>query len=316
VFKVESGQNEHAIVPIGFPITNVQNHVVRETESGDFVHVPTGMIGELLIGGQGVAQGYINQLELEQLKFISCTFGEWTPSTYYRTGDRVRRLENGALEFIGRVDDQVKLRGHRVELGEIEACLLQLAYIKQAHVKVHGESEAEKMLVAYVVADQQIDAEEETLIDLTLSSLAEKLPPYMLPSKVFLVAEFPLDKHGKLDKKALPEPYEQACSQLDDVAQTETEAALLEMWSELFKRDPKSISLTTGFLELGGNSLLILRLLGMLKSRLGLDVDMDVFFKRNSIRVLAETIDAMKKKSELSQKIASLDESESEEVEF
>ncbi|HKQ08223.1 MAG TPA: amino acid adenylation domain-containing protein, partial [Blastocatellia bacterium] len=181
-----------AAAPIGRPIANTQLYVLGAGQQPQ----PCNSVGELYIGGEGVARGYLNQEELTRERFITNPFRE---GRLYRTGDLVRWRASGELEFVGRLDDQVKIRGYRVELGEIEACLRAQAAVAEAAVVVREDATGDKRLVAYYTQpdDQEIAA------DALRQQLAARLPEYMLPSAYVRLAQMPLTPNGKLDRKAL-----------------------------------------------------------------------------------------------------------------
>ncbi|RKG54215.1 hypothetical protein D7V80_41155, partial [Corallococcus sp. CA054B] len=169
--------------------------------------VPAGVPGELFIGGAGLARGYLRRPDLTAERFIPDSFSDSPGARLYRTGDRVRWLPDGELEYLGRIDFQVKLRGFRIELGEIEAALQAHPDVSTAVVLVHAFSESDKRLVAYVVGSASIDTDALRLF------LRERLPDFMVPALFVPLDAFPLTPNGKVDRKALPTP---TSSQLSD----------------------------------------------------------------------------------------------------
>ncbi|KAF9271764.1 hypothetical protein BGZ68_003101, partial [Mortierella alpina] len=194
--------------------------------------VPIGVVGELYIGGPGVANGYLNKPELTSERFLPDPFAEAQDSRMYKTGDLVRHLPDGNLVFMGRNDNQVKIRGYRVELGEIEACLADHAQVREAAVVIAlGDSSDDKRLVAYVVSERH-----EDLAHALREYLSARLPEYMIPSAIVLMDAFPLTNNGKIDRRALPEPSRDFFMTPDYVApQGELEVTLAAMWSDLLK---------------------------------------------------------------------------------
>ena len=221
--------------------------------------VPFGIPGELYIGGDGVARGYLNRSDLTGAKFIKNPFG---PGRLYRTGDLVRRLPDGDLLFIGRADDQVKIRGFRIELGEIEAALVEEDCVREARVMVHHQQKQEQRdtrLVAYVLAD-----EESISIETLRRALKQRLPDYMIPATFIYLDAWPLTPNGKIDKKALPEPNMALLSSEYVAPDSETEIKLTRIWAELLEVDEGSLSVTANFFDMGGHSLLATRLVNLI----------------------------------------------------
>ncbi|EWM19535.1 linear gramicidin synthetase LgrC [Kutzneria sp. 744] len=222
-------------VPIGSPLDNMRLHVL----DGDLRLVPPGTVGELYIGGAGVARGYIGRPGMTASRFIADPFG--SGERLYRTGDLVR-WRDGVVEFVGRADDQVKVRGFRIELGEIEAVLAEHAAVEQAVVAVRND-DGRKRLVAYIVG------ETEGVKDF----LAERLPDYMVPAALVRLDELPLSRNGKVDRKALPAP-ELASSSGYLPPRTDNERVLAGIWAEILGAE--RIGVEDNFFELGGDSIL------------------------------------------------------------
>ena len=219
-------------VPIGRPADNVGIYILN----GDLKVMPVGLPGELYIAGDGVAKGYLNNEALTQEKFIDNPFV--AGQKMYKTGDMARYLENGLIEYLGRRDNQVKIRGHRVEIGEIERCLTEIAGVKQAAV-VPGES-----LNAYVVA---VEVSEQEL----KAKLSESLPRYMIPTNFVFIDQLPLTVNGKLDLEALPEPVARETEFA--AAITEAETQLVQALMEILGVD--QVSMNDNFYQLGGDSI-------------------------------------------------------------
>ena len=249
-YEVAPGNLRSGPVPIGRPIGNTQIYILGTY----FAPVPIGVIGEIHIGGDGLARGYINRTEATKEKFIANPFSRDPDSRLYKTGDLARYLPDGNIEFLGRIDNQVKLRGYRIELGEIEAVLGQHPMVQSSVVVVREDTPGDKRLVAYVVGQQgeSFDAAE------IRKYLKQKLPEYMIPSAFVLLDELPLTPNGKVDRKALPAP-DQDRPELGNIYQaprTPMEEALATIWSELLKVDkvgyPRQLlrarrPLTTGY---------------------------------------------------------------------
>ena len=230
-------------VPIGKPISNVLFYVL----DGNQFPVPVGVAGELYVGGECLARGYLNEPELTQSKFITNPLGEARAPRLYRTGDLVRWLPEGDLEFIGRVDDQVKVRGYRIELGEIESQLREQEEVGDAVVVVREDSAdrgvEERRLVAYVTPRTQLvgygeRSEGSTLLSLDAlrSHLKERVPPYMIPAAFVILPRLPLTLNGKVDRKALPAPPAEAYRRGEyEPPQGDIEIALAQIWRALLQ---------------------------------------------------------------------------------
>ncbi|MBQ4862192.1 amino acid adenylation domain-containing protein [Pseudoalteromonas sp. MMG013] len=259
-------------IPIGKPIKGVQCHILDQ-----YGHVcPDGIKGELYILGDTVAKGYWNNQKLTDEAFVTLPFSNRKKA--YKTGDIVRRLACGNLEFIGRNDAQVKVRGFRIELGEIEAQLTQLEWIDSALVMTKNLA-GESQLIGYVKSHQPLDAQGKLeLLDKVKAALTDKLPDYMIPRALIVVEEWPLTANGKVDKRALPDTDETLIAQLYRAPITEQELRLAAIWSDLLKVPVTAISTAASFFELGGHSLLVLALIVRLKAEYGAKITVaDVF---------------------------------------
>jgi amino acid adenylation domain-containing protein len=285
-----------ATVPIGKPLANVQMHVLDAHRQP----APTGVPGELYIGGAGVAQGYLNRPEMTAERFMDLA----GIGRVYRTGDRVRRLESGYVEFLGRMDNQVKIRGFRVELGEIEQVLGQFAGVAQCAVILRDDGGAsEPALVAYVVARTTGYAAahaDRPSAERLQQWVADLLPGYMVPASVVLLERLPLTRNGKLDREALPAPGAQSSATTSVPPRTQTEIVLVQIWADALKREPSTIGITDDFLSLGGHSLVAIRILGKISRTFGLRLPLRTLFDAPQIDQLAELVD-------LERKLAALD---------
>jgi thioesterase domain-containing protein len=224
--------------------------------------LPIGAEGEIYIGGDGLARGYLHRPELTAEKFVPNPFGAQS-SRLYRTGDWGRCLEDGSVEFIGRIDNQVKLRGYRIELGEVEAVLAAHQDVKQALAVVRGEG-AEKRLVAYLIAH-----EGRSLTERDLGNFAkEKLPGYMVPSASVFLKSLPLTPNGKIDRHALPPPENVAVyDDLQTVPGDRLEFELTHLWTKYLKIG--GVGLHDNFFDLGGDSLRATGLIAQMEKRFG-----------------------------------------------
>ena len=262
--------------PIGKPIANSSIYLVNKFNK----LVPDGVVGEIWIGGQSVARGYLNQSDLTNAKFIDNPFVSETSSKVYKTWDSGRRLPGGNIEYHGRTDDQVKIRGYRVELGEIEHVILKSGLVKQAVVLIKTGPDGNKMLVGYVVTNNNFEKEN------VLVYLYNRVPEYMVPATWVLLDKLPLTHNGKIDFKLL-----KTLRTLDKVneyvaPETDIEKKLTDIWQKLLGIE--KIGVYDNFFELGGNSLLVMRLVSYIENELKLTIPMNVIFQSRSIRDLSK----------------------------
>ena len=264
-------------VPIGRPIANTQVYVLDQERS----LVPVGVVGELYAGGDGLARGYLNQPELTQEKFIPSPF---TPGKrLYRTGDLVRWREEGVLEYVGRQDQQVKVRGYRIELGEIEHALSIQPAVREAVVICREDEPGDKRLVAYLVAEADAKVEISTL----RAQLQARLPAYMVPSAIVQLEVLPLTPVGKVDREALPAPEgERQLEQTYVAPRSDLEQRIAAIWCEVLGLD--QVGVDDNFFDLGGNSLLLMRLRSLLGGRLQQELPVTDLFGFPTIRTLAQ----------------------------
>ncbi|MFA0961136.1 amino acid adenylation domain-containing protein [Roseivirga sp. BDSF3-8] len=268
-------------IPIGRPISNSTAYIFSK---GDALQ-PIGIPGELIVGGDGVSRGYLNQPELTREKFIDDPFSPG--KKMYRTGDLARWLENGTIEFLGRIDKQVKMRGYRIEPGEIETVLNKYEGIRDVVVTVRVVNE-EDHLVAYYVSDKAIQ-------NYALKAfLSDVLPDYMVPSFYVYLETLPLTSNGKTDYRALPDP--ELSDQVDhQLPATEMEEKLLSIWADVLKLDAAAISVTTSFFELGGHSLRATVLVNKILKQLQIEVPLRTVFTHQDIRKLAGYVESLEK---------------------
>ncbi len=266
-----------ALPPIGRPIANAKVHVLdRHLEP-----VPLGVAGELCLGGVSVAQGYLHRPELTAERFIPDPFSQEPGSRLYRTGDLARYRADGVVEFLGRFDHQVKVRGYRIEPGEVEEALRKHAQVREALVVARQEVGGESQLVAYVVGSDPAPTASE-LRDL----LQRSLPEHMVPSAFVVLDSFPLSPNGKVDRAALPAPDLDARATSGYVAPAgELEQELAEIWMELLKLD--RVGVDDDFFALGGHSLLAVRLVQLVFERHRRTCTLSMLFRNRTIRSLA-----------------------------
>ncbi|MFC5742111.1 non-ribosomal peptide synthetase, partial [Dyella tabacisoli] len=269
------------IVPIGRPIANTSIYLLDEHQQP----VPLGAVGELYIGGDGVARGYLKRAQLTAERFLHNPFGKAPDARMYRSGDLARYLPDGDIEYLGRNDHQVKIRGFRIELGEIEAALNDLASVAQSTVIAREDRPGERRLVAYVTLPADVGTEPAKLITTWRTQLLKRLPDYMVPSAIVVLEALPLTPNGKVDRNALPAPEGDAYARRSyEPPQGEVEVLLAQVWSELLGIE--RISRHDNFFELGGHSLLAIRVMGHLR-RLGLHIEVHMLFATPILAELA-----------------------------
>ncbi len=262
---------------IGKPLNNYKIYVLDQNLSP----VPIGVVGELYVGGIGLARGYLNRADLSVERFIVNPFSDNPSERIYKTGDLVRWLMEGELEYIGRSDFQVQIRGFRVEVGEIEEQLSRHSAIKEVTVVAIGDDIA-KQLIAYYT---QHDPEQE--LNELRKYLQTTLPDYMIPTAFIHLDSMPLSPSGKIDKKALPKLQE--VTQNHYIApRNSLESALVEIWSELFNY--QKIGVRDDFFSLGGNSLLSIRMLARVKTQFEKEISLTQFFQHPTIESMAEML--------------------------
>ncbi|MFD3992877.1 amino acid adenylation domain-containing protein [Streptomyces sp. NPDC058583] len=255
-------------VRIGRPIANTQVYVVDE----QLRPTPLGIPGELLIGGDGVAHGYLGRPDLTADRFVPNPFGP--PGTrLYRTGDQAVLTPDGELDFLGRIDDQVKIRGHRIELGEIESALLDHPALAQAAVAVRTEDDGEPFLAGYLVpaAGARPPAPAELRDHLTRT-----LPAAMTPQRWLTMERLPLTPNGKLDRRALPVPAREAPTPRAAATDDEPTATVRRIWAEVLNLP--DVGPEDDLFDLGGHSLTVVQIAARIRDALGVEVDFDVFF--------------------------------------
>lgn len=268
-------------VYIGKPIANTTFYVLDP--NGQLL--PAGVAGELFIGGRGVTKGYLGRSELTASRFIRDSFSNDAGALIYKTGDIVRRLNDGNYQYFNRADNQIKLRGFRIELGEIETVLADQAGNGDVAVHVHEFAPGDQRLVAYVAAESEPDF---TAIRDSLKSL---LPLYMVPQHFVRLDQLPQTSNGKLDRNALPLPDGVGAVGEESVEppQTETETRMHEMWSEVL--GVERLSVTTDFFEAGGHSLLGIQLLAKVADQFEIQVPLSRLFEYTTIRKLSAFVD-------------------------
>jgi len=269
-----------ADITIGKPVTNARLYVLDDNQQP----LPVGVPGELCIGGAGLAHGYMNRVELSAEKFLDDPFREESDARIYRTGDRVAFLPDGNIAFLGRIDHQLKVRGFRIEAGEIETTLKELDAVRETVVLATGESVADRKLVAYVVPQ----AGAELSLGELRAHLKETLPDFMVPSAFVVLDEFPLTPNGKVDRKALPAPDEEQrlALEVEYVAPTtDAEQVLVDIWADLLNLE--RVGVHDNFFELGGDSILSIQIIAR-AAQTGLRLTPKQLFQHQTIAELAQ----------------------------
>ncbi len=267
-------------VPIGRPIANTQAYVLDPL----LRLVPVGATGELCVGGAGLARGYVNRPELTASRFVASPFDEGR--ILYRTGDRVRWRSDGTLQFLGRLDRQVKLRGYRIEPAEIEAALQAHAAVREAAVALRRDAAGEARLVAFCTFDAAANAPDETALR---AFLRERLPGYMIPAAFVALPALPLTAQGKVDLKALPEVEIGRSGASEFIAaRTPFESALAGIWRDIL--GVERIGATDDFFDLGGHSLLAAKMLFRVQEHFGVELPLSSVFEESTIEAMALTL--------------------------
>ncbi|MGB6479856.1 MAG: amino acid adenylation domain-containing protein [Candidatus Sulfotelmatobacter sp.] len=271
--------SEHEPIVIGRPIANTEIFILDEL----LQPVPIGVAGELHIGGEGLARGYLKRPELTAEKFIASPFAQHPDARLYKTGDLARYRPNGDIECLGRIDHQVKLRGFRIELGDIESALRQHRGLNDTVVVAREDTPGDKRLVAYFVPSQEAPATVGELRDF----LKEKLPKYMVPAVFVALEAMPLTPNGKVNRRALPAPEQTSLAPSENFAAptNDLEFQLVTIWQEVLGVRP--IGIRDSFFELGGNSLVAVRLMQRIEQAFGKHLSIATLFQAPTIEQLA-----------------------------
>ncbi|MFB8113761.1 amino acid adenylation domain-containing protein [[Kitasatospora] papulosa] len=264
-------------LPIGTPIAHTTALVTDE----DLNPVPYGVTGELLLGGPGVARGYLGRPDLTADRFVPDPTGARPGGRLYRTGDLVRQDPDGVLHFLGRRDHQVKVRGHRIELGEVEAGLNRLPGVHEAAAAVRPGPDGDKQLVGYVVPAEHTAFDPSAL----RTALRQRVPGFLVPSAWVRLDELPLNANGKLERTALPEPGGVDTGGETVAPRTAAERAMAEVWAEVLNLE--QVGAHDDFFLLGGHSLLILRAIALLRERHGLELTVRAFVEHHTLDAVA-----------------------------
>jgi amino acid adenylation domain-containing protein len=287
VYPISSIQKLEARIPIGKPIANTQLYIL----DSHLRPLPAGIPGQLYIGGAGVARGYLNRPELTAEKFIQNPFALQVESRMYKTGDLASRLPDGNIEFLGRMDSQVKVRGYRVELGEIEAVLSQHSELKEIAVLSKEDESGTNYLVAYLVARQTVTISELKRF------LQKKLPEYMHPSHFIFLDAIPLTANGKINRRVLPEPSHVRPKLTESFVppHTPTEEALAKICADVLGIE--SVGMNDNLFELGCHSLLAVKISMRIQKNFQVRLPLHSLFESPFVSSLSQLVDELKRKS-------------------
>ncbi|SDQ31306.1 non-ribosomal peptide synthetase [Pseudovibrio sp. Tun.PSC04-5.I4] len=271
---IDPSANYPAVLPIGQPIAGMKMYVLDR----HMTLVPRGVAGDLYVAGPGVAMGYLNRPKLTPERFVPNPLVQG--EQLYRTGDIGRYMNDGAIEYLGRDDFQIKVRGYRIEPGEIEHALCQCDGVTNAVVISWQDEAGEALLVTYVCTTNDASSLDTAALR---SSLGRQLPDYMVPSLYVQLASLPLSANGKIDRKQLPEPsgINAPASQTHKGPQTPLEEALAQIWAEVLQLE--HVGMQDNFFDIGGHSLRATRIIARMRDVLGIEVPLRVFFERPTI---------------------------------
>jgi amino acid adenylation domain-containing protein len=283
-YEVDDRNSTRWDIPIGRPIANTQLYILdRQLQP-----VPIGIAGELYIGGDGLARGYLNQPQLTESRFIANPFDPARSPRLYKTGDLARYLSDGNIDFLGRIDRQVKIRGFRIELGEIEAALCEHPQLRQTTVVVQENSGSKRLIAYYVPNDKALDSP-PTVGELS-DFISSKVPNYMVPSMFVMLPGLPMTANGKIDRRALPEPdYLRLQPEMTFIApRNELEIQLTKIWRKVL--GIPSIGIRDNFFELGGHSLIAVRLFAEIEQTWGRNLPLATLFQAQTIEKMADLL--------------------------
>jgi amino acid adenylation domain-containing protein len=280
-------------IPIGRPIANTRAYILGEQGEP----TPIGVTGELYIGGEGLARGYLNRTELTAERFVPDPFTTEAGARIYKTGDLARWQADGNIDFVGRNDNQVKIRGFRIELGEIEARLAEHPAVHEAVVLAREDEPGDKRLVAYVVADQEAEEDDSgnkkagLWISELRAHLSAVLPDYMVPAAYVRMERLPLTLNGKIDRKSLPEPDKDIREQEYVGPRNATEETLCRLWQEVLRRE--RVGIHDNFFNIGGHSLLAVQVISRIKQAFTVEMPLSALFAAPTVARMAEHIAAV-----------------------
>lgn len=272
-------------ISIGKPIGNTRIYILDK----NYQPVPVGVIGELYIGGDGVSHGYLGQEHLTTEKFLPNMLDPEDERRIYRTGDSARYRKDGSIDFLGRLDHQVKVRGYRIELGDIESHILEHNKVKQAVAIVREDTPGDQRIVVYMSVEE-IEQNEDDFTSELRDFLTGGLPAYMMPSDFVFLEVFPLTPNGKIDRKALPAPETEENPSSEHVVapRNQSEMELLSIWEEVLNK--RSLGVTDSFFDVGGHSLLAVRLFAQIHERMGVKLPLSSLFQAPTVEQLARLV--------------------------
>ena len=277
-------EDAYTNIPVGKPISNSTAYIMQEDRLCGI-----GIPGELYVGGDGVARGYLNRPELTEQKFVTNPYAP--EGRLYRTGDLARWLPDGSIEYVGRIDEQVKIRGFRIEPGEIASVLRMQEGVLDAAVIVREDTSGDRYLCAYLVprTTGAGEAAETQLVEQCRSGLRQVLPDYMLPSSYITLEQLPMTSNGKLDRRALPEP-ERNSSRTTVAPRNETEACIVQAFSEVLGLQQDEVGIHDSFFELGGHSLRAIRAINLIESQTGVRLPLRTVFEHPTAEALSQVL--------------------------
>jgi amino acid adenylation domain-containing protein len=281
-YNTEGISPDAARVLVGKPLANIRVHIVNE----QLGLVPIGGKGEMLVSGECLARGYLNLPELTAARFIPDPFSDRPGSRLYRTGDVVRYCADGNIELLGRKDNQIKVRGFRVELDDVEAAVLRHPAVKKCAVRVYQDQGGRNRLAAYLIADNGMS------FSIIRSFLRERLPEYMIPSDFVMVDSLPLTPAGKVDRRALPLP-DRTRPDLDSTfvaPRTDTESLIAKIWSQIL--GVEQVGVYDNFFDLGGHSLMAIQILSRLRNIANVEIPLRAMYETPTIANLAGEVEA------------------------
>ena len=296
LYEITSEQN--GLVSIGRPIANTQMYIMDDKMNP----VPIGRPGQLYIGGDGLAKGYLKRPELTSKKFIPNPFSSEKGARLYHTGDLARYFPDGTIEFLGRIDHQLKIRGFRIELGDIESAINQHPLVRQNAVTAHENTAGDKQLVAYIVPEKRAETSDSGGVQSTGSNndlipkirkhLVDKLPHYMLPGAYVLINALPLTPNGKIDRRSLPAPQSASIESRESYKAPETpvEKKLANIWEKVLQIE--RIDVRDNFFEVGGHSLLAVRVFVEIEKAFNKQLPLATILQKPTIEGLATLISA------------------------
>ncbi|WP_434686357.1 non-ribosomal peptide synthetase [Pseudanabaena minima] len=280
-YPIEDAKTIGNSVPIGRPINNTQVYILNP----QLQPMPIGAIGEIYIGGDGIASGYFNRPELTNERFVPNPFSSQSGAKLYKTGDLARYFADGNIEFLGRIDNQVKIRGFRIELGEVEAVLSQYPTIQKSVVILREDKPADKRIVAYFVP---IPGQEVSVTELR-NFFKQKLPDYMVPNAFVSMESLPLSPNGKIARKELPAPDGTNLNQQNYVPpRNPIEQQIADVWAQVLNLE--KVGIHDNFFELGGHSLLATQIIARLRKSFAVELSLRTFFEVPTIGDLGERV--------------------------